>query len=768
MMRLSRWRIAAALTAAVLCALVLIFLGMRSATLPLLDGMLVLPGLEQAVTVEREPSGVVHIRARTDHDLVFAQGVVHAQDRLWQMEFQRRVGAGRLAEIFGPQAVDQDRYLRTWGFYRAAQSAYRHLSPEAHALIHAYAQGINAYLASRPPLPPELRLLEVRPEPWKDADVLVWTKMMAYDLADNRRAELRRFRLLARGLTPQRINTLMPLYPGEHLPEDAASVTGVGRAGEHLADSLLALDDASRSRRSLASNNWVLAGSRTASGLPLLANDVHLGMQLPSTWYLMHLQSPGFDVIGATLPGVPLVVIGRNRDIAWGVTNLAADVEDLYLIDTRKSGYLYHGKVRPFETRDEVIRVKGAADVRLQVRTTAQGPVISDVVRDLGSAATLALHWVGNDPDDTTFDAFLGINRARNWSEFLAALERFVVPGQNFVYADGQRHIGYAASGRIPRRRPGHTGLYPVPGDGSWDWLGYVPASELPRYFEPHAGFVVTANNRVTKAGYPYQLSLEWGAEPYRAERITQLVEGHPRHDRRSIQVMQQDTVTRLYFELRPALDKLRPRSEAARTWWGRLLAWNGDSAARSREATVFEAWYSALSTLPSEETGTAHWDYPRYLIRALTEGDPACARRGMTCMEFAAGALDQAIERVGADPPPWGDLHRAHLVHAVLTHTLLARLGDRFVPFGGDCYTVDVGCYSPDDWITFHGPSYRQVVDMSEPDASAFVLAGGQSGNWLSQQYADQLPLWQQGRYLRMRRAGYEVAHTLILQPTP
>jgi penicillin amidase len=392
--------------------------------------------------------------------------------------------------------------------------------------------------------------------------------------------------------------------------------------------------------------------------------------------------------------------------------------------------------------------------------------VISDVVRNEGRSITLALRWVGNDPDDTTFDAFLGVNRARSWTEFLAALDRFVVPGQNFVYADAQGHIGYSASGRIPRRRLGHSGLYPVAGDGSWDWLGYLPPSELPRRFDPPSGFVVTANNRITESGYPHRLSLEWGAEPYRAERITQLLTARARRDRHSMRDLQQDTLSPLYAELRPTLEKLQPRSASARRWRDRLLSWNGDSAASSLEATVFQAWYTELSALPAKETGTAYWNYPRYLVRALREGDPACTGRGMSCLDFAARALDQALARVGDRPRPWGDMHRAHLVHALLTQTFLAMLSDRRVSYGGGDYTVNVGSYSPDDWTMFHGPSYRQVIDLDEPDESVYVLAGGQSGNWLSDAYADQVPLWQEGSYLPMRRNGYEVADTLILAP--
>ncbi|MEA3273989.1 MAG: penicillin acylase family protein [Pseudomonadota bacterium] len=764
------------------------FLWWRYATLPALSGSLHLAGLTDHVVVEREPSGVVHIRARNDRDLFFAQGVVHAQDRLWQMEFQRRIGAGRLAEVLGSDAVGKDRYLRTWGFYRAAEAAYEHISPEARAVVDAYAEGINAYVASDPPLPPEFRLLRVKPEPWSGPDVLVWSKLMAYNLADNRRSELRRYRLLARGLSPERIATLMPLYPGEELRAQAGLPTPGNRfssqsvalgfplsgtaedpgAFSRQAEALLALDATNRQHLPRASNNWVVHGSRSESGLPLLANDVHLGMQIPSTWHLMHLKSPGFDVIGASLPGLPVVIIGRNRDIAWGVTNLAADVEDLYVLTGRgDDGYVYKGETRAFETREETILVNDGAPVTIRVRETVYGPVISDVVDDPVGAPPIALRWIGHDRDDTTFETFLGINRARNWDEFRVAMDRYVAPGQNFVYADRDGHIGYLASGRIPRRRAGHTGLYPVPGDGDWDWLGYLRRSELPVRVDPPEGFVVTANHRITGPDYPHQLSLEWGAEPYRAERIGQLLRAHPKHDLASMQVLQQDTLTLLYRELRPVLEAMTPVTPSARHWRQRLLAWNGDASADSTESSVFHAWYTALSTLPSRETGTDYWNgYPRFLLRALREGDSACERRGMSCLAFATRALERALDRVGEDPPPWGDLHRAHLSHAVLTHTPLAVLSDRVVSLGGSHYTVNVGWYWPEDWVVYHGPTYRQVIDMAAPEQSLFIVAGGQSGNWLSNNYADQLPLWLAGEYLPMRREGYPVADRLVLKP--
>lgn len=767
MRRWLRWIIG--LTAATLAAGVIGLYWLVERTHPQLAGRLTLHGLVGEVVVEREPSGVVHITADNDRDLIFAQGVVHAQDRLWQMEMQRRIGAGRLSEIFGPNALERDRYLRTWGFYRAAEAALLHLGAEARGLIEAYVAGINAYLATKPPLPPEFHLLGLRPEPWRPADLLVWSKLMAYNLAQNRGTELTRYRLLARGLEPERIAELMPLYPGEVAPAatDADALRSLTQALVAPLDALIAADGRNRQHRPQASNAWAVHGSRTGSGAPLLANDIHLGLQMPSTWYLNHLSSPGFEVIGASLPGLPLVVVGRNETIAWGVTSLGADTEDIYVLDDVGAGYRYRGEIRDYAVREETILVKGGSPERIRIRESVYGPIISDGSAE-SAAAPLAIRSVAQDPDDTTFEAFIAINRARDFTEFRAALaSHYVVPGQGFVYADRAGHIGYSASGRIPTRRQGHSGLYPVPGGGDWDWTGYLPRSELPSRVDPDAGYVVSANQRTTELGYQHRISLEWGDEPYRAQRIDALLDSRARHDLSSMSRIQLDTKTLLYSDLRDIIAALEPDSLDARRWQLRLLAWDGHATTESVAATVFFNWYGALAGLPTEETGTAQWrGYPRYLIGALNGGDPACERRGMGCRVFAATALERILERLGPNPGAWGEHHRARFEQAGFGSTPLGALTNRELGVPGSAYTVNAGGYRSDDWTMVHGPSYRQIIDLADPERSVFVIAGGQSGNWFAKTYADQLSDWQEGRYLPMRRSGYPVEHRLVLVP--
>lgn len=779
---LIRWGALAALGLILLGGLLVSggYLYLRESTLPQRDGTLELEGLKEPAKVLREPSGVAHIKANNEHDLFFALGAIHAQDRLWQMEFQRRLGAGRLSEVLGEQTVGRDKFMRTWGFYRAAEEAYRNLSPKDKDSVDAYVSGINTYLATDPPLPVEFRFLGYKPERWRPADVLVSGKMMNYQLSTNLDSELKRYYLRAHGLRFERIAQLMPAYP-----EDAPTIlrtddsktrttTSPTLADGQLSEDLRALNR-SLPRFVEASNSWVVSGKLTATGKPLLANDPHLGLQVPTTWYLAHLESPTLDTTGATIPGFPGVVVGRNESISWGVTNLPADVQDLYIMNETSDGakYRYQNEVRPYEVRREKIGVEDAKDIHITVRESVYGPVISDVV-NVPRSKPLAIRWTGLDPKDRMLEALLKADHAGNWDEFNEALNSYNGPSMNFVYADVDGNIGYVGAGKFPIRKAEHTGLYPVPGDGEWDWRGWIPAEEWPRVLNPEEGFVVTANNKVTPEGYPHNISLEW-AEPYRAERIGEMIETKKEETKKELSFedmvsIQQDQHTLLYRDFRPILERLDTLSWRDHQWQERLLSWDGNTRPFSQESTVFEAWYSELSQLPGEEVGEEYWDEPRYLLRALSGSDPNCddgaTARRENCTDYAAGAFHRAVNRLGKDVPEWGEVHQATFEHPVLTYTRLSRFSDRQVPFGGDMYTVNVGSYDPGNFDMNAGPSYRQVVDLSNPNDSRFVEPMGQSGNLLSGQFDDLLPVWEEGRYLPMRSAGYTVDHSLTLEP--
>ncbi|WP_457637467.1 penicillin acylase family protein [Oceanithermus sp.] len=735
------------------------FYYLKNTTLPQTSGRLVMPGLSAPVEIIRDEHDIIHVKAANEHDLFFGQAVAQAQERLWQMEFQRRVGAGRLAEVLGPEAVKTDEYLRTLGVYRAAEQAYENLPDDLKAIVDAYTDGINAYLASNPPLPLEFKLLGFRPEPWKPADVLVWQKMMSYDLSGNMDEELKRYRLLARGLSKERIEQLWPDYqpgmpvilhqvPARPQPEKTPEAPTPAPTGAKSVEELLALN-ASLPHIVSASNNWVIAPSRSASGKPLLADDPHLGLSAPSIWILMELESPTYHARGATFPGLPTVVIGENEHIAWAVTNHHVDVQDLYVLEEKDGGYVYKGRVLPYRLRHETIAVKGGQPVELTVRQSVYGPVISDVTSTAGTSP-LALAWVSLEPEDETMAAFYGLGKASNWQDFVTALSRLKAPSQNFLYADDAGNIGYFAPGKVPLRKPGHSGKYPVPGNGEWDWQGYVPPEWLPQVYNPPEGYIVTANNRSTPPGWPYDLGHDW-APGFRAERIEQMINEREKLTPEDFMRVQNDVVSPLVRRLQPVLARIEPKSQEAAKWRQKLLAWDGNEQPDSLEATVFEAWYTELTRLAEAEVGQPYWDSPFYLLNALNNGDAACDARGQSCLDFAADALDRALERLEnhGGVLPWGELHRAHFDHAVMTNVpQLRRFFDRYVAHGGDPYTINVGKYDPSTFEMYHGPSYREIITPGG-GPSYWIHPMGQSGNVLSRHYADLLPLWARGEYL-------------------
>ena len=479
--------------------------------LPQTDGVITIadPALGRQVEIRRDRHGVPHILAQSLDDAAFALGFVHAQDRLWQMEMNRRIAAGRLAEVLGPQAVQTDVYLRTLSLFDAAREAWAHLDEDTRRMLKSYAAGVNAYIdRHHGAWPPEFLLTDLRPEPWTPIDSLGWLKVMALDLGGNFRRELARLDLLS-VLSPEQVMQFYPPYPGEQplpLPDIAALYDGL-----KIAD-LGITPGASAAEKGLGSNNWVVAGSRTASGKPLLANDPHLRLNTPSLWYLAAIKVGEREVVGASMPGVPFIVLGRTDRIAWGFTNTGPDVQDLYLERIADDGLNVETPDGPerLRFRREVIRVKDGQPVEIRVRISRHGPLISDAMPELQARlpknVALALRWTALDPDDTSAAIGLGFWRAHDFASFQAALHRFVVPEQNMVYADREGHIGYYAPARVPIRSPANDthGLIPAPGwKPGYDWQGFIPYDALPTRFDPPEGFIATANEKVVGPDYP-------------------------------------------------------------------------------------------------------------------------------------------------------------------------------------------------------------------------------------------------------------------------
>lgn len=774
-------------------------------SLPQTGGELRVTGLSAPVQIVRDRDGVPHIRAESEGDALFALGYVHAQERLWQMEFQRRIGQARLSELFGPATIETDTFLRTLGVYRAAESAYANLGPEPRALLEAYAAGVNAFLdANRGRLPVEFSILGVEPEPWQPADSLAWSKMMAWDLGGNWSEELLRV-----GLTEQvgaeAAAQLMPAAGADDpliLPDwSGAARTEAGPAATTAAlDQVAAAELLARGRElealgfggdHVGSNNWVIAGSRTASGKPLLANDPHLGSRIPSIWYLAHITGGAIDAVGATLPGIPGIVIGHNGRIAWGVTNTGPDVQDLFVEQVNaRNEVLYQGSWEPLTIVEEVIRVKGEDDVPLFVRVSRHGPLISDVTT--GTGQPLAFRWTALDPEDRTLEAFLGINRAQSWEEFTAALQLYHGPMQNFVYADVDGNIGYVAPGALPIRGRG-DGTRPAEGwSGLDDWQGYVPFAELPQSFNPERGYIVSANNQVAPASYPHLISSSWAA-PYRARRIVELVEARADHTVATMGAAQADVVSLQARALLPYLTAIEPADAQGRAALELLRGWDGTMAGDSAAAAVYQAYYNALAeaVFADElrdrfaEDYAGKTDFHAILLPEVLGGSASLWCNDVNtpgqegCAEILEGALAAGLATMGeaqgtADLGAWR-WDRVH--HARFPHDPFDEVGplrpvfSRSVPNGGDDFTVNVAPPDRDELYTqYHLPSYRQIVDLGDLDGSRFMHTTGQSGHVLSPNYANLIEPWQRVEYLPMRfgEAAVEAgaATSLTLRP--
>jgi penicillin amidase len=741
-------------------------------------GSVQVEGLDAEITVHRDAYGVPQIRAASEADAIFAQGFVHAQDRLWQMEMNRRIAAGRLSEVFGEATLDTDKFLRTLGLHRAAAASLEHLDPETLALLEAYAAGVNAFLDSGRFLPPEFRILGLKPEPWRPVDSLGWVKMMSWDLANDWDLELLRLRLVqALGAGPAA--ELLPSVP-------EAGETILGRLSlpglQRSAEGLLAQD--AQLRRSLAmrapelgSNSWVVAGESSESGLPILANDPHLGAQIPGVWYLVGLQGGELDVRGASLPGVPGVIIGRNRHLAWGLTSLNPDVQDLYIeqFDPKRPDQVrFEGAWEPVRVVAEEIGVKDGEPLAWAARATRHGPLISDVLADAPQA--LALRWTALDPDDRSMQALLALNLAKDAAGLRGALRDFVTPAQNLVYADDQGHIGYIGVGRIPIRKPGPEGegdgTLPVPGwDGQHEWQGFIPFDELPAVEDPAQGFIVTANNRVVGPDYPYHLSSDWAA-PYRAARIRArlealLAEGpiEPA-DMRALQLDQESgQALELLDFLKGLLGESPRQTEALQI----LSGWDGVMAREAAAPAIYQAWLRALpeAILADELHGDLleamlQRRHPLFLAEILSGGessarwcDDILTPEPESCQVTARRALDLALDdledRLGGSARSWqwGKLHRTQFDHNPFSQVpLLKPIFHREIENGGDPYTVNVAnidLETPYDQGNL--PSYRQVIDLG--GQSVFMQPTGQSGHPLSNHYDDLILGHREGAYM-------------------
>lgn len=778
--------------------------------LPVTAGVIA-AGVEKEVEIYRDGYGVPHIIARTPDDLFFAQGYVHAQDRLWQMDMTRRGVSGKLSEILGPDYVDIDRFALTVGFYRAAGESYDHLVDETKKVLAAYARGVNAFIEdNRRRLPLEFTLIGYRPALWDPLDTLAIGKYMAWYLGGNMNTEILLSALIAH-VGEEMASELFPEYPAGG-PVIAPGRPAAGSAGAFTSRDVPALvklaglgDLSGLAPRTadIGSNNWVVSGSRTGHGAALLANDMHLGMGLPNIWYANHLILEGeFNVTGVMFTGVPGVIAGCNEHIAWGFTNTGPDVQDLYLISLNPDNphqYRYLDRWEDARVLREQIRVKGEAEPReAEVLITRHGPVISAAA---GLAQPLALRWTALEPTGEA-EAVLHLARARNWEQFLAALEHFMAPTQNIVYADRSGNIGFRANGLIPIRKNGR-GLLPV--DGSTDefaWESYIPWAELPTLFNPPEGIIVTANHRVVDESYPYFITSEW-ATPYRALGIWRELDGRERltlEDMARAQTSFYNTHAEMVapllvdvLRLLPSLDDLEERALQLLYLYSCEPADDVDSPG----AAIFHAVYMKLLELTFADE----------ISRGLSEEDARDLYERLLKARLATGALDRMLlagesgwfnnvgtphretrddiiaasfqealaglkEKLGPDPDEWrwGALHTITFSHDLGSVQALARIYNRGpFPVGGSAMTPAAMSYpllAP--FGVTHSAPWRFMVDLHD-HAIRDVLSTGISGHPFSPHYDDQMPLWLAGEYKSMPFTVEEcraLPRKLVLRP--
>ena len=757
---------------------------------PRFKGQVRLTGLHEAVEVITDRYGVPHMYAQNEDDLYCAQGYVHAQERLWQMELNRRISSGRLCEIFGEVALEADRFARRLGMHRSAASALETLPAHSRRILEAYARGVNASIEQRRHnLPIEFTILRFKPEPWQITDTIQWSKMMGWNLGGNWETEVIRAHLVAK-LGPERAAQLETGYDPRHplIVPPGVAYSGVNLGMIEQYEQLKMLSGFGMLG---GSNNWTVDGTMTTTGLPILCNDPHLGQAAPSIWYECHLSAGDIDVVGASFPGAPGIVIGHNRHVAWGLTNAISDIEDLYVEKfhpRHPNQYEFMGQWEEAQVIREEIRVKGVKEpVIEEVRVTRHGPILTSFVPLAKADASsnghqsqelpLALRWTGQEKHNIV-SAVQQMNRATNWEEFCQGLRDWDLPPQNIVYADVDGNIGYVMAGAIPIRAGGQ-GLLPSPGwTGEYEWTGYIPFEELPRTFNPEQHFIATANNRVVDDNYPYYITNEW-LNGYRAQRIRDLLLSKQKLSLSDMATIQSDQYSLPAVELTPHMLKVKPATPVETAALETLRAWNHVLSPDSAAAAIYSTFLFKLeriifsAMLGDEETilqyflgiGTSALNLQNgylgrnkpMIIRLLSAHDDAwfassvIANGPRTWDAALNSAFSAAIEelraRLGDDVKRWryGAIHKMTYQHPLGMVKAFKKIFNRGpIPFGGDIDTVNMGSSLPSrPEVIITVPSYRQIVNLADPGASLSIHHPGQSGHPASKHYDDFIKPW-------------------------
>jgi penicillin G amidase len=736
--------------------------------LPRQNGTIELDGLAGRVRVRRDRWGVPHIEADDREDLYFAQGFCHGQDRLWQMDFYRRVVRGRVAEMAGPEGLPVDRLLRTLGIRRVAEREEAELDPALRAQLERFCAGVNAAAAKAPAPPFEMQLLRLEFEPWRPVDILSLGKLLAFGLSTNWERELLRADML-RDLGPELTARLDPTYPADNPVVMQAPWNGDGL-------SIVEQIDAVRRTMGLAaeasgSNNWAVSGDLSATGSPLIAGDPHLPPSMPGIWYQVGLRQGDRFVRGASMPGMPGVYMGQNNDVCWTFTNVMADVQDLFVERIEGGEYLFEGEWRPLQVQHEEIAVKGRDPVALDVRSTHHGPIVNEAL-GADEAEPLALSWQTLS-EPTAFPGMFELLDLGSGRELVERLEGHTSPASNLIWADRQGSIGYKLIGRLPRR-PGGCPDLPKPGwSGEFEWDGTIPYDELPEVVDPESGFLVTANNRIVGDDYPHHITSEW-LDGFRAKRIEQLLGESEEHDLASFEAMQSDNLSLPGLEAAARLSRLHPSGQRERSAIERLRSWDGRLDPDTVAGTIYQAFLLRLARevaraaigdrdlserwLDRADNGftphiTSPWRWHSHLMGLWEEADEELIGRPWDelVLEALAGALDDLSERFGPDPEAWrwGRVHEMEFPHPLGdANPLLKKLLNRRLRAGGAQETVSQIAYDPNDpYRAVWAPSWRMVADPTAPDRSRWQMFTGQSGHPASPHYDDLQADWLEGR---------------------
>jgi penicillin G amidase len=806
---------------------------------PRTSGEIRLDGLNGPVEIYRDEYGIPHIYASSSHDLFFAQGYVHAQDRFWQMDFWRHIGSGRLSEMFGETTIETDMFLRTLGFEDIVTAEIEQTGSDAVAPLQSYADGVNAYLADRRGISLSLEYAilglinsDYTPEPWRVEHTLTWAKMMAWDLGGNMDIEIRQS-ILAKSLSPEELEEITPSYPDDHpviVPgfqlADKSGASTLGNVPIPGLEVLLA-DVWSKTSslnnflgsgfEGIGSNNWVISGERTATGMPFLADDPHLGVQLPSIWYEigLHCSPKGadcpFEVTGFSFASAPGVVVGFNDRIAWGVTNTNPDVQDLFIEKINPANpnqYEFQGQWVDMDIKTELIQVAGGEPVEITVRRTRHGPIISGTYgslaefdpayvltegeMDVSAVYAVSLAWTALEPT-STFVSLLMLDQAQNFEEFREALRLWDVPAQNFVYADIEGNIGYQMPSRVPVRASG-DGMVPVPGwTGEYEWVDFIPFEELPYAYNPPEGFIVSANNKVVGPDYPYLLSTGWDFG-YRAKRIVEMIENAPGPiDAAYIASMHGDNKNLNAGVLLPVLGELRLEEDRLARAQALLVEWDHQQHMDSGAAALFEVFWKNLlqktfdDDLPEDyrASGSSLWFE---VVRRLV-GQPdshwwddketlAVETRDDIFLASFIAAVDE-MERLQGDDPArwnWGDLHTVTFRVGGLGESgnpLVEFLFNRgpFRTSGGPSIVNATGWDARSGHYQVRSlPSMRMIVDLSDPNRSLGMHTTGQSGHAYHPNYVDMVERWAAIEYHPMlwERSQVEAGAVEILRLAP